>query len=230
MIGVVLLSLFVTMIVIVGLWLLMFWDVAFRGSGSRPPGSSSIAGIPAPTPTGCDGVALALRVEQSVSRWVERLGARPQAAIACDPGCGNREVRVTTPEVLAIIHDLRQHFPLSQVDAIRHQACENLASQETHRCPLLLANGSCACAASRPVSCRTHCLIGADSPPETRRLADSLDAGATEIFRDCLNASGLDDSEYELNGALVCALDTPHAARRWALGERILETAASRRA
>lgn len=229
MLGVVLLSLLLTTIVVVCLGAAMFWDVAFCNAGR--PGSSSRAPEEGRVPAACDGVNLALRVERAVGRLVQRLGSTPPATDACEPACGDREIHVTTPEVLAIVHELRERLPADRVDAIQVQARHNLATPEGSRhCPLRLSSGACACAAARPVSCRTRCLVGVNSHLDDRQLADSIGAGATEIMRDCLNASGLDDSEYELNQALIQVLDTPHAAYRWARGERILESASSCRA
>jgi len=231
MLGVILLSLLVMTIVFGGVGFLMFWDVAFR---SPEP---AVAYQPAATPVtvttkrssaGVNGVELAYRVEQAVSRLVQRLGPWPATAERCEAACGNREIHITTPEALAIVHELRQRHPGEQVAAIQNQARRNLDARQVSRgCPLRLPNGSCACAAARPVSCRTHCLIGPDLDLEGGLMADSVGKGATEIFRDCLRASGLDDSEYELNQALVQALSTPNAARRWAQGERILEVTPS---
>lgn len=226
MLGVLLLSLLVVTVVVVGVGFLMFWDVAFR---SPEAAAGHDPALPVRVSTerrsvGVDGVKLAYRVEQAVSRLVQRLGPRSTASERCEAACGNREIHVTTPEALAIVHELRQRHPSVQVEAIWSQARRNLDTQEIARgCPLRLSNGSCASTAARPVSCRTHCLIDPDLKREGNLMADSVGAGATEIFRDCLRASGLDDSEYELNQALVQALSTPNAARRWAQGERILE-------
>lgn len=224
MFGIVFLSLVAMTAVVGGIGVMMFMDVAF--SGPRGRRLAPVSCPPRLAVGNLDGAGLALRVERAVSRAVAGLSVKPAAADACDAACYRREIHVTTPEALAIVQELRERLSPVQVDGIHRQAQRNLSAPDgAPRCPLLLAGGFCACAVARPVSCRTRCLAGADSPAEARRLAESVGAGVTEVFRDCLQASGLDDSQYELNHAIVRVLETPHAARRWAKGERLLDSA-----
>lgn len=227
MFGVVFLSLLVTTVVACCIVAAMFADVAFASPGvglrgaiaaNRRRGDSG--------PGDLDGAGLALRFEQTVSRVISKLGMKPAVVATCDVACHEREIQVTTPEALAIVQELRDKKSSEVVDAIRTQAQRNLLVQDGgHRCPLLMSGGFCACQTARPVSCRTRCVAGADSPAEAQLLADAVETGVTEIFQDCLQASGLDDSRYELNYALARVLDTPQAARRWARGEQILKSA-----
>ena len=60
-----------------------------------------------------------------------------------------------------------------------------------------------------------------------QKLAESVGTGVTDIFRDCLEASGLDDARYELNSALSQVLNIPQAADRWSRGERVLNASAT---
>lgn len=227
MFGVVFLSLLVVAVVAVCITLMMFYDVAFAGpSGAARPlfalsrsGSGTASG-------NFDGAGLALRLERVVSRVIASLGMKPAVVATCDSACQGREIQVTTPEVLAIVQELQERQSPVQVEVIRRQAERNLRALDGSRhCPLLMSGGFCACEAARPVSCRTRCVAGADSPDEAQKLADSVETGVTEIFQDCLQASGLDDSRYELNQALAYVLDTPEAARRWARGEQVLKSA-----
>lgn len=224
MFGIVFLSLLVTTIVVGCVGLTMLADVAFAGprlARQASPASSKRAGGPA---GGFDGAGLALRLEQAVTRVVASLGMKATVAGTCDAACREREIQVTTPEVLAMVQELRERQTPAEIHAIRMQAERNLMAHDlTHHCPLLMSGGFCACEASRPVSCRTRCPAGADSPAEARQLAETVGAGVTDIFRDCLQASGLDNSRYELNYAIAHVLKTPDAADRWARGEQILK-------
>ena len=47
--------------------------------------------------------------------------------------------------------------------------------------------------------------------------------GAERGFSHALQSAGLDGELYDLNGALVTALDTPNAAERWVHGDRIFD-------
>jgi hypothetical protein len=219
----VLLTLVVLTIMVGAVLFLMFTDVAFGEAKALPSGWSASGNRAASS--GIDGAKLALRVEQAVGRAVARLGVVPPADAKCDTACSRREIRVTTPEALAIVAELQGQYPPAAVRAIRDQARQNLASHgQPCQCPLLMSGGFCACEQARPVACRTSCVLGADSDVEATRLAESVGAGATQVFRDCLHASGLDDAQYELNQAIVRTLDTPNAARRWAQGEFILKS------
>jgi hypothetical protein len=48
-------------------------------------------------------------------------------------------------------------------------------------------------------------------------VAQGAETGLTEA----LQAAGRDGNVYELNGALLVALDSPRAAERWASGEEV---------
>lgn len=228
MVGVVLLSLLVTTVVAGCIGALMFADVAF--ASPQADLSSAIASRKRGVSGSdlFDGAGLALRLEQTVSRLITKLGMRPAVATMCDAACHEREIQITTPEALAIVQELRERQSPAQLELVRTQAQRNLAMQDgEYQCPLLMSGGFCACQSARPVACRTRCVAGADSPIEAQLLADAVGLGATEIFQDCLQASGLDDSRYELNYAVSHVLDTPQAARRWARGEPILKAAST---
>ncbi len=229
MVGVVLLSLLVTTVVAGCIGAVMFADVAF--ASPQTDSRSAIAGHRKGGLSGpqlFDGAGLALRLEQTVSRLITRLGMRPAVATTCDATCHEREIQVTTPEALAIVQELHERQSPAQLELVRTQAQRNLTIQDgTYQCPLLMSGGFCACQSARPVACRTRCVAGADSPLEAQLLADAVGLGATEIFQDCLQASGLDDTRYELNYAVSRVLDTPQAARRWARGEPILKATSS---
>ncbi len=227
MISVVFLSLLAMAVITGCISLMMFCDVAFDSPGGKVRSTAAATRRRTGNAIGIfDGAGLALRLEQAVSRVINRLGVKPAMAATCDAACHDREIQATTPDVLAIVQELHKRLSPVQIDVIRRQAQRNQQVQDgAHHCPLLLAGGFCACEVARPVSCRTRCVAGADSPAEAQRLADSVETGVTEIFQDCLQASGLDESRYELNYAIAHVLETPDAARRWARGEPILKPA-----
>lgn len=228
MFGIVFVSLLVLTALVGGIGLVMFLDVAFAGPACLVPVSR---GTKSRRESGnFDGAGLALKVEQPVSRSLVALAARRTVPSACDAACHEREIHVTTPEALAIVQELQNRLSPHDVHAIRVKVEQNLTAGGTHHCPLLMSGGFCACEGARPLSCRTRCIVGADSDVEAKRLAETVGAGAIDVFRACLHASGLDDGQYELNHAISRALDAPDAAHRWAHGEHILETVTISRA
>ena len=53
--------------------------------------------------------------------------------------------------------------------------------------------------------------------------AKAVTSGAEDGLCQGLESAGLDGNVYELNSALVAALDTPVGAERWAEGEGVFE-------
>ena len=225
MFGIVFLSLLVSVAATGGLILMAAGKVAFAGPGNYhgidtgPIGRGSAAGRRP------DGIQLALRLERAVSQVMSHLGWKAQPTPVCESVCHGREIQVTTPEVLAIVQELRSHKSAGEIEAIHHRAMLNLQNLEgSGECPLLLAGGFCACDGARPVACRTRCIAGADSPLEARKLAETVASDVTDMFRDCLSTAGLDSSRYELNYALSRVLETSDAAQRWAQGDPVLQS------
>jgi len=229
MFGVVFVSLLVMTALVGGIGLVMFLDVAFAGPARVVP---LARGARSPREFGnFDGRGLALKGERAVGRSVTERHAWRTVTSECDAACHEREIHVTTPEALAIVQELRNRLSPDDLHAIRVRVEQNLtATGGMHHCPLLMSGGFCACEGARPLSCRTRCLAGADSDVEAKMLAEAVGAGAIDVFRNCLQASGLDGGQYELNRAISRALDTPDAAHRWAQGEHILEAVTTNRA
>ena len=86
---------------------------------------------------------------------------------------------------------------------------------------------------ARPLYCRTlHAALvarqfglemsGADGKisPWASHM-QTIEQGVKESLVQELAAAGLDGNVYELNSALVVALDAPNAAERWANGEEV---------
>jgi len=151
-------------------------------------------------------------------------------------------VSVSVPETLAMVESLRGRLSPRELKKIRSRAQKNaewLAVKEQSEnspiatvCPLLSHDGCCISYESRPVFCRGHCTnyVGNEGGPAAANerpevaFAAAVGQGITDGLTEGLTASGLDGQLYELNRALVGALDSPDAAARWARGEVVLES------
>jgi len=227
--SVVFLSLLVVTAVVVGIFVMMFMDVAFQPHQTAMLIAGTNRGLRRGMGQGnVDGAELALKIGRTVGRAVRNMGLQPAVAATRDAACFQQEILVTIPEVLAISHELQERRSVAEVHEVQQQATLNLLNLNTaHNCPLLMSGGFCACEVARPVACRTHCTAGGDSPEHVRDLSRALEAGVTDVLQDCLQATGLDDGRYELNLALSQVLNSPHAARKWSRGERLVQSISS---
>jgi hypothetical protein len=117
------------------------------------------------------------------------------------------------------------------------------------RCPLMSADNACLAYGVRPLRCRAGCDLSADGKTgcamdrlsggssgaggpggpaamdaaEYESRAQLVTEGAEIGFSRALESAGLDGQLYDLNVALVAALDAPHAAESWIQGERIFD-------
>lgn len=140
-------------------------------------------------------------------------------------------IAVTPPEAFELADYLRTHKPSGMVSNIRDRAAANAQrSQELDHndfhdaqlcCPLLGDDGVCIVGAVRPVHCWGRCALsggeGRCGEGFGRRRIDSVEAGLCRGLRD----AGLDGNLYELNSALVTALETPDAAAKWRAGDDV---------
>jgi hypothetical protein len=142
---------------------------------------------------------------------------------------GNGEVpRVTMPEALSIVEELRQRGVVELI-AVRQRARRNLAAPvidaggaTSHvHCPLRTTDGMCACALSRPLACSGRCLAGCDQPAGDAGWGRTLGEGVQEGMQAELRNAGLDADRYELNEVLARLPDVPDAAARWQRGEHL---------
>lgn len=171
------------------------------------------------------------------------VGTEIDRVIAC-PEVGQGLVGVTAPEVLAIAEHIRKNLPRAEQERIHSIAAANakrLTAQTPAggcsavlECPLQGHDHVCCVYAERPLRCRIlHAATiandaGQQTPPETpggprheETVAEGIELGVTRA----LATAGLSAKVYELNSALVTALDTPDAAVRWAAGEDVFASA-----
>jgi hypothetical protein len=171
-----------------------------------------------------------------------------RAKVGC-PSYFHSMIAVTPPEAIRTAEYLLR-FHAEQIGAVREQALQNLGETQgmdhnqyraaAMRCPLMGADSSCLTYAVRPLRCRGGCDLSTDStctlggdgssatPPavDTREFESRgrlVTEGAERGFSRALKSAGLDGDLYDLNGALIAALDTPHASERWVQGERIFD-------
>ena len=155
------------------------------------------------------------------------------------PENGQGMIGVTAPEALEIADHIQRNLSRRDKNRIRRRAQRNLsrfaksniadfdASQTP--CPLQGNNGICLAYPARPLRCRPfHAAeiwrerglkqsVDAEHDSDEQIVEQGAEAGVTEALR----SAGRDGNLYELNSALVIALETPNAAGRWAKGEEI---------
>ncbi|PHS08734.1 MAG: hypothetical protein COA78_12530 [Blastopirellula sp.] len=161
------------------------------------------------------------------------------------PGCCHSMISVTAVEVCAIADWIREKMSSEQVDGIRKRADENANSSSDLNvlkfseamlwCPLLDSEKSCSIYPVRPIACQAWNSLSLDACQDCyldnhAEKKIPLDSHAYEVgqgvrsgFKRGLEALGLDSKSYELNSALVVAIDNPDAAARWAQGEEVFE-------
>ncbi len=179
----------------------------------------------------------------------EAMGASPQRANrACHegcPGCCHSMISATPPEVFAIVAWLRDQMSAAEIDAIRQRAEELADKSKTMSntkyaesmlwCPLLDDHLSCEVYPTRPLGCRAwnslsleacHDCYFVNHPCNKIPLDDhayEVGQGVRSGLSRGIEAAGLDGNSYELNSALVVALDNSDAVERWACGEEVFE-------
>ncbi|HUY88718.1 MAG TPA: hypothetical protein VMV10_08295 [Pirellulales bacterium] len=186
-------------------------------------------------------VALAQEVEAEASQVIER--SLPSAAVVREPECSDsspQTILVTVPETLAIVEELQQHASPHELRRVRERARRNLEQMSKALaeagaatvCPLLTDDHRCAIFAARPLSCRGRCCPNCDPPGEDGAMAEgqtprlfavTFGEGISAGLSQGLTNAGLDGRAYELNRALVQALEAPDAADRWLRGEAVFE-------
>jgi len=179
-------------------------------------------------------VALARELESETSGLIDR--SLPEAAAAGDRHCREcslQPIRVTAPEALAMVEELQRHASSSDLRRVYARAKNNLRQQSFASpaiCPLLADDERCSVFAARPLYCRSHCgadcVMAGDShseEPTASQVVMTLGEGVSDGLTQALEAARLDGRSYELNHAVVQAVDIPNAAARWARGEQVFE-------
>lgn len=263
--GLVLILLPILVLLVLGVALLAFFEVAFAGPHATWGTGQCQSGLPllsgdalrrwsaslaqqevaryAQRPrNGNLATVLARRIESLTSEVIE--ASLPQARRKPSAQCAecNREaIAVTAPEALTIVDHLRQHHSRPELAKIRGRAESNARRWDAGDprdgrtatvCPLLSERGCCLSFESRPVYCRGHCgECRDDHGPDAGDLGRSdpefaaiVGDGVSEGLRRGLTAAGWDGRSYELNAAIVRALDVPDAADRWAQGEEVFQS------
>ncbi len=144
------------------------------------------------------------------------------------PSCSNHQIRVTTPETLAIVDVVRNTQPAAEIQRILDLSRSNSrringVTQEQYAkerivCPLLSREGDCIAYDARPLHCRGCGLTSKQASDQCLLDQTEMETGITQGLR----TAGLDGNLYELNEALTVALETRDAATRWARGENVL--------
>lgn len=166
--------------------------------------------------------------------------------LACKAGCNYccyLPVHVRPYEAFSLAAWVRRQFTPVQLEALRGRLRENAAKtralgEDGRRhanlaCGLLDANGTCSAYSARPAQCRKfHSTVLAtceasfarpddDSIPSPEHAAVAHNAAV--IIAQAANAArdaGFDAAAYDLNAALLEALDNPKAERRWRDGKK----------
>jgi Fe-S-cluster containining protein len=121
----------------------------------------------------------------------------------------------------ALVDRLRQ-----RVEARRGWTVEQ---RRTHprRCVFLTADGRCGMYDGRPLACRGYTSQSAEACQEDRDPIPmhegvmSATSGVSYGLVEATAALGLEAARYELESAVLCALEVPDAPARWLRGERV---------
>lgn len=172
--------------------------------------------------------------------------------LACHRGCAaccTLRVGATAPEVLLVARYLRAVMPVLKergvalLPRVRDADAHTRGLSETarvglrQRCPFL-ARGVCFIYAVRPLACRGHAShdVRACAEAAAGRRAEvpysngyrMVRALVQNAMQSSLRDVGLAWGMYELNHAVLVALDTPDAEARWLAGEDPVRAAALR--
>ncbi|MBS0261686.1 MAG: hypothetical protein JSS02_06975, partial [Planctomycetes bacterium] len=247
---IVLVALAVSLLVVFAIFTLMFCDVAFGPAQTAMAAGGVATGWGSPRTVGqkladwasnatqTRGQALAYELARELPHEAQTatVVANHDQTIGC-PSYSRSAIAVTAPEAIRTA-DFLQRFHPEAIPTVRAQALENLRQTRgmtpeqyraaAPRCPLLGPDNSCLTYSVRPLSCRggcdlsksSTCGMGTDGASATTRATPAAPV-ADPDFREALHSAGLDGELYDLNGALVTALETPHAAERWIRGEPV---------
>jgi Fe-S-cluster containining protein len=164
----------------------------------------------------------------------------PAGQPACRAGCAfccAIPVSVQPPEALYMALHLRERLNADalaalverlrrRVEARRGWTLEQRRTPQC-RCVFLQADGRCSMYAGRPLACRGYTSQSAEACQEDRDPIPvhggvmSATAGVSYGLLEATAALGLESARYELESAVLCALEEPDATDRWLQGERV---------
>jgi Fe-S-cluster containining protein len=163
----------------------------------------------------------------------------------CKPGCSaccSQSVPVTAVEALTVADFLRANVPPQELSDVRIRLQQNAERYATcslqqlndtrHRCALLDEDRNCSVHPARPLRCQGfHSFCAADCEATFQSDGDAappVDPQTTVAMRGiqsglsgALRKRGKDGQYYELNSAVLRAIETPNATERWERGEDI---------
>ncbi|MGY8770139.1 MAG: YkgJ family cysteine cluster protein [Pirellulales bacterium] len=161
------------------------------------------------------------------------------------PACCHSMISLTALETCGIAEWLRENLTNEKIASIRKHADENANqssnlndlqySQAMLWCPLLDSQKSCSIYPARPIVCQAWNSLSLEACQDCYLANHAekkipIDSHAYEVgqgirsgMKQGLKALGLDGNSYELNSALVVAIDHPDALDLWAKGEEVFE-------
>jgi Fe-S-cluster containining protein len=162
----------------------------------------------------------------------------PAGQPACRAGCAfccALPVSVQPPEALYLALQLRARLHADALAALvarlRHRVEARrgwtIEQRRTHqcRCVFLTADGHCGMYDERPLACRGYTSPSAAACQENRDPIPvhegvmSATSGVSYGLVEATAALGLESARYELESAVLCALEVPDATARWLRGE-----------
>jgi Fe-S-cluster containining protein len=164
----------------------------------------------------------------------------PEGQPACRAGCAfccAIPVSVQPPEALYMALHLRERLNADELAALvarlRHRVEARrgwtIEQRRTHqcRCVFLKADWRCGIYEGRPLACRGYTSQSAEACQEDRDTIPVhggvmyATSGVSYGLVEATEALGLESARYELESAVLCALEVPDATERWLRGERV---------
>jgi Fe-S-cluster containining protein len=185
--------------------------------------------------------ALGDHLHRDVQGHIDMLMAHtpPDERPACRAGCVfccAIPVEIRAPEAIYIALRLREERSSAEIDALLEKLRRRVAERRgwlsderwarRQMCVFLQNNGRCGIYAFRPLNCRGWTSTSRDdcaseSPVTPHALVHLAAQAAGHGLTRVAAALTLEATSYELEAAILRALETPDAAERWARGERI---------
>jgi Fe-S-cluster containining protein len=188
--------------------------------------------------------ALVGEAHERVATGIEAspLAVLRQCGAGCSDCCLAVSADVTPLEAIVVADHLRRVLSAERFEVVRRRIASNVARRQALpleqqgrariACGLLNEQGRCEAYEVRPLVCagvfslsREACESAANVPESAPqqvpldRPAKAWTMGVSGGLQRALVDAGLDGNLYELNSAVLCALETPRAAERYLQGE-----------